>query len=554
MTLSSYVSSVELPQSMSQIMNNTNSSVPNTNYGTSREILAGVSQVSENASLIVWLCVQVPQIIENHFNRSVCGLSLMLVLFWISGDITTLVGNLLKGTPFQVCISVYHCFMGLVLGIQYWFYTQIYPHTKKRHSEMHKNLNLRKSPLRTESECIERPNRFEPTRNASSTANLHSQRDRGVVNNVLKTSLSSSALIQTTNGMPIGTSSDGSNISKQTATLSKSLKNITLNAWFIVSSSLSRTLSFDKGSTVSAWICSIFYVFSRPPQIYKCYRSKSVSGLSPYTFLLAAIGNTLYSISFVSNSILLYNSNTEAYHEFMISKMPYIVSNFVMIILDIILLAQCFYYENSLQDTSESDLFNPDDNGYRYSTRIGRHKKVDNHEDALQHFRPPAWYTNIHHTSTNTDDQDDYNNTFSVESDGKIGQSQRSETTSLLKNNINTNYTLTTPPHHYIAHSSTDKSVQSSHPSILRIAANSVRAVKSIRSESSLSSVAYNAYGNNSQNNGSYLNTALLPSIVSNFSSISKKLSHDSKTPFLPSDFLSDNFYNSESVSSSTNQ
>lgn len=548
-----------------------------TSYDDDRVILVAISQISGLGSLIVCLLVQIPQLIENHLNRSVQGLSLLLVIFWICGDISNFVGSILNGTPFQICIGAYHCCIGLVLGVQYWYYTNVYPHLLKVPNELQKNISLEIRPDIYESKLIGRANRFEQREEEgySRLQNLHTPRNGGFVDTVLRTSLSTSALIQSSNASPVTFDNDLEMPSNSLA--SKKVNEVLSAILFALSSSLGKIIFFRENTT-PAWLCSLFYVCSLPPQIIQNYKAKSTSGLSLYTFLLAMIGNLLYVISIASSSCILFKKDIDAFNAMMSTNMPYMISSLVTSFFDTLLLVQCLYYDDSNIPTSSlnsgfltnnlifmqyddeniNEMNNP---GYRHPrTGKGKQKKRPiYHDESSLHFQTPAWYTNNLFITDPNEDRYEATNTFFINDSRKNPRelSSQNETTSLLNNAIN--YTLTTPPSHYISRSILERQNQLSSQTIPNSVANStsrngsVNAVKSA-SMSALNSIISNGNGNNAQYNISILNTSLIPSIVSNYSSISKKLSHDSKTPFLPSDFLSDNFYNrSENASVSSN-
>ncbi|CUM52775.1 uncharacterized protein AC631_03044 [Debaryomyces fabryi] len=544
-------------------------------YNDDRVILVAISQVSGMASFIVWLLVQVPQIIENHLNRSVQGLSLFFVIFWICGDVSNFVGSVLNGTPFQMCIGVYHCIMGLVLGAQYWYYTNVYAHMIKIPDRLQESTNENAGFY--DSKAGTRANRFGQRggEDYSRLQNLHTHRSGRFGDKVLKTSLSTSAFIRSSDATPIAFDNKRSlEVPSTSLSTRKVISEILSVIRVALSSSLEKIISFEENS-IPAWICSLSYVSSRPPQIIQNYRTRSTNGLSPYTFLLAMIGNLLYAISIVSSSCILFKKDIDAFNSMMSANMPYVVSSMITFFFDTILLLQCLYYDDSNKPT---DLLDPDflsnslvfmqyGNGntsdmnnptYRHSKTWKENKKnkIVYENDSSLHFQTPAWYTNDHLVTGVNEDQDEEEDYFISNNRRRShrGLSSHDETTSLLNA---VNYTLTTPPSHYISRSILDKrNYVSSQQTIPNIVANStsrndsIKAVKSAVSVTSLNSVMFNEHGSNVQYNTSILNTSLIPSIVSNYSSISKKLSHDSKTPFLPSDFLSDNFYNRSELAS----
>lgn len=575
MTISLNVLFKENSERMKLIVGDTNIATSNNmTHGGFEVILSGILQVSENASLIVWLFVKIPQIIENYLNQSVSSLSLLFVVFWICGDTTSFVGYVVEGNLFQICIAAYHCILGLVLGLQYWYYAQVYPRKKGRlHGPQEENVDLPKHIARHESKLVGRTNRFQQRRQESckGMSNLHTKRNGRLVDRVLKASLSSSALVQPSNALPVVSS--GSVLEVQSTSSYKRLMEMASNIFIVISSSLKKTLSFEEGNTIAAWTCSMFYISSLPPQIIKNYRCKSTHGLSPYTFLLAIIGNSLYSISFIANLFQLLNNNFDVFYATMISNTPYIISSFVTICFDTVVFVQCLYYGDSNKSAISLNPNFPSNNFFTHygegntkstsdsdnrNLTIGIVNDQGNsvHDDETS-FQTPAWYNNNHQIITAYDEQDVFGETYVTNNDPRRrrhqrnsgGLSRQNETTSLLNR-----YSSTTPPSHYISRSILDTQNQSSAQlPMLNSISNStsknnfINATKSTVSIASHNSVIFNGSGtgDNHQSNTSILNTSLIPSIVSNYSSISKKLSHESKTPFLPRDFLSDDFYQS---------
>lgn len=59
--------------------------------------------------------------------------------------------------------------------------------------------------------------------------------------------------------------------------------------------------------SIFSWMSTVLYLGSRPPQLYKNYRRKSTSGLSPLLFTAAFCGNLFYSSSLVTNPNAWYD-------------------------------------------------------------------------------------------------------------------------------------------------------------------------------------------------------------------------------------------------------
>lgn len=117
---------------------------------------------------------------------------------------------------------------------------------------------------------------------------------------------------------------------------------------------------------------------------------------------------------------------------------------------------------------------------YRHPrTGKGKQKKKPIYDDESSlHFQTPAWYNNSHLLTDTNEDQGELRDTFVTNKSGRNprnsrGYSSQNETTSLLNNS--TNYSLTSPPSHYISRSILDKQNQlSSQPNISNSVANSL--------------------------------------------------------------------------------
>lgn len=74
-------------------------------------------------SIMAWLFSQLPQIIKNHKNRSVEGLSVIFLLNWFLGDICNFIGTIMLNQMFfQKALSTYYISIDLALMGQYIWY------------------------------------------------------------------------------------------------------------------------------------------------------------------------------------------------------------------------------------------------------------------------------------------------------------------------------------------------------------------------------------------------------------------------------------------------
>lgn len=501
-------------------------------------VITNVSKISGMLSLSVWLFAQLPQIIENHLNQSVSGVSLAFLMCWIGGDTTNLLGCLLtKALPFQTSLAAYYCFIDCILSLQYWYYTRVYPKQKVHHN-MLQSPNMVATPAlsKKRSKVSLRRNRFEQdvTRSPMEITNSQYNRKRENQGSFLKKLVSgsfiTSSLTKRVEAMPINRD------------IKDQVESGLLAQWHqlsvIFASFISYQYSWDDIGKVSAWTCSVLYLCSRSPQIVKNYRAQSTKGISVYLFLFAMLGNLFYTISIVSDLYLLslkvhsLDSPGEKLHRVFLDQLPFIVGSSGTVFFDSIILFQCWYYKPRHPSLSISK-HELDDQIYSPKTR-----KKDLHAN----FQKPDWYTNNHIYEEN-----DY--LFERRSnDHHRRPLEPNERTSLMHYQSSI---VNTPPH-YISSSQQQLGTMSASSSnygiintINAIAKSISRTDSFIKSPHSVASALSHTYSTTKHEGipASPLTTSLIPSIIGNYSSVSKKMSNDSKVPFSPIDFLSDDFH-----------
>lgn len=93
---------------------------------------------------------------------------------------------------------------------------------------------------------------------------------------------------------------------------------------------------------ISAWLCTVLYLTSRLPQIWKNFVRKSVEGLSITLFVAAFLGNTFYVSSILMNPVM--NHPTEARAEYIRETIPYLLGSGGTLLFDITIVSQSFIY------------------------------------------------------------------------------------------------------------------------------------------------------------------------------------------------------------------
>ncbi|KIH94635.1 vacuolar membrane pq loop repeat protein [Sporothrix brasiliensis 5110] len=87
---------------------------------TIREALSGIFG---SVSLTAWICLLLPQLIQNYKSQSADGLSMAFLFVWLLGDVTNLSGALWTGlAPTAVALAFYFCIADIVLITQCLYY------------------------------------------------------------------------------------------------------------------------------------------------------------------------------------------------------------------------------------------------------------------------------------------------------------------------------------------------------------------------------------------------------------------------------------------------
>lgn len=507
--------------------------------------LGSISQTTGILSVFVWLFAQIPQVIENHLNESVSGVSLLFFLFWVAGDSTNLIGCLLtRALPFQICISVYYCFIDLILGIQYWYYTKIYPRQRVHHNLFASPTATAITPLiqKKKHHHTSRRNRFEEDLNRSpieitnSPYGMNNSRS-GFFKKLLSSSLMGS-LTKKANAYPITETSS----KETTEPFWKYLSHGPVALWGFILQLFSRFHfeSYQIG-IYSAWLCSFCYLSSRTPQILKNYHSKSTAGISLFLFLFAMLGNTLYTISVMTNLYLVYLNDVK-FHEseftsLFWSQLPFIVGSSGTVIFDCIILFQFKCYSTKTRNSfSSSNKSSKDKSSHNH------HNHSDENNSPI-HFQKPDWYTNnslFSDAAYGPFQEENVNRENSREAQAQYA----SETSPLIRFEIpRLSYDGTMPPPHYVSGHS-NNSTYTPPNGILSSTLNALASSFS-RSNSNLHNrtpnpinLPYNSNGVNTP-----LTTSALPSLISSYYLVSRRKSEHQKIPFSPIDFLNDKYY-----------
>ncbi|KAF0474738.1 PQ-loop-domain-containing protein [Gigaspora margarita] len=275
-------------------------------------------------SIICWLNAQFPQLLKNYRNKSVDGLSLPFMVNWLLGDITNLLGCILTNQlPFQTYLATYFCIVDLALFYQYFYYKWFRYLYSSGDIPVNSGYTLRDSLRDSLGDSLElRP----PPKRTNETH----QRVSTMVFAILVFSFYSTSTI---------TSSISTSHSTHLLERTVNAVNETDVDYIIPSKSFFEYHAEYIGR-IFAWTCTVLYLTSRMPQIWKNYKRRSVEGLSIFMFAFAALGNLTYTTSIFSNP--LANTNPTYLKE----SFPYVLGSIGTLIFDLTIFLQWYYWKD----------------------------------------------------------------------------------------------------------------------------------------------------------------------------------------------------------------
>lgn len=283
---------------------------------------SSVSSFLSYLSLVSWICAQLPQIYTNYSSKSAEGISPMFLLLWFMGDFLSFTSCLLSDVvlQFQVYLSLFFLCNDFTLCYQYYYYNSVYP---------------RKYPTRS----------LEPeteTVGVSHMAEYHTANSIHIRSHPEETqSLSQSDGSASSSYNSV----DGKRQSfAKVATIGTMLNAGVSSAMALQPESELVFLSKSTLGLVLAWGCTVVYVSSRCPQLYKNYLRKSVDGVSPLLFGSALVGNITYTLSILTSCAFLYDSNKV---DFFWRQLPYILGSSGTVVFDIAYFYQRHIYRNA---------------------------------------------------------------------------------------------------------------------------------------------------------------------------------------------------------------
>ncbi|OAA61681.1 vacuolar membrane pq loop repeat protein [Niveomyces insectorum RCEF 264] len=105
-----------------------------------------LSGVFGSVSMAAWICLLLPQLIQNYKAQSAEGLSMAFLFVWLLGDATNLAGALWTNlAPTAIALAVYFCIADAVLILQCLYYNAKAARHERARQQRHRHRNRRRS-------------------------------------------------------------------------------------------------------------------------------------------------------------------------------------------------------------------------------------------------------------------------------------------------------------------------------------------------------------------------------------------------------------------------
>lgn len=291
----------------------------------------GLASVLSNGfstlSLMSWICAQLPQIYTNYITKSAAGISPTFLILWFMGDFLSFTSCLLNDVvlKFQVYLSLFFLCNDVALCYQYYYYNSVYP---RKYGAVSSTPDDDDTP----------PIVHDFTGHQSEAIHIH------------HASWTASSPLK-------GNSPDDyqTNITAHAPSVRKSLVvGTAVHAAVAAAQSTEPAADYNHVGLILAWSCTIVYMSSRCPQLYKNYKRKSVEGITPLLFAAALLGNLAYTLSILTSCEFLYGDSKT----FFLTELPYILGSSGTIVFDVVYFYQRHIYRDSGRNTMDLEMWN----------------------------------------------------------------------------------------------------------------------------------------------------------------------------------------------------
>lgn len=319
-----------------------------------------------------------PQIIENFQRGSANGLSLQFIIVWLLGDIFNILGAVMQGVlPTMLILAIYYTIADIVLLGQMFYYRgitwkdEVVPPTPKK-----------KSRRRSGASGLENGNGHHHIAPAAAAVDertrlLGDRERRGSDWSDRLSHLNpANPIVETAPPPPPSTTLHS--IAWNTTCVLMVIAAGVLGWWFSRSygtpdnsggGSGSNDIHFDLGGQIFGWLCAVFYLGSRLPQLLLNFRRKSTEGVSMLFFLFACLGNLTYVLSIFAfdpkcsdpESHCKPGEAERIYGQYILVNLSWLAGSLGTLLLDMGIFIQFFIYADSVDGEDDSAILEEGD-------------------------------------------------------------------------------------------------------------------------------------------------------------------------------------------------
>lgn len=292
-----------------------------------------VSGITGSISLACWIIVFAPQIYENFRRKSSEGLSLLFIILWLAGDVFNVLGSVLQGVlPTMIILAIYYTLADVVLLWQCLVYglgekadfIHLSPANPLNDDVLETALSReeRTNTVFSDDEDLEGGN--QEMRNGDDKSNITT-----LMSAVYKTLMVSIVIFAGLVGWYISYVKDAQRGRKHHP-----------------GKHGPHDLVYDPLAQFFGWLCAVFYLGSRIPQILLNYKRKSCEGISFMFFLFACLGNLTYVISILAIDMSWY---------YLWVNSSWLAGSLGTLALDFTIFVQFFIYNEDSEGSEDSE-------------------------------------------------------------------------------------------------------------------------------------------------------------------------------------------------------
>ncbi|KAG5953411.1 hypothetical protein E4U53_005698 [Claviceps sorghi] len=319
-----------------------------------------ISGICGSISIACWVIVFTPQLIANWRSASAEALSIQFVVVWLIGDVFNIAGAVLQRVlPTMIILAVYYTLADVVLLGQCFYYRGFTLRDRALSPAPKPRLAHDENGHTNEGTALLGENHHPERRTSDWTC--------------LSPAVPHISHAEATPPPPTAL---------QTAAWNASVVIMVCAAgvlgWFLGEQAKADEKEPSKGGedalAFSAWgqffgyLCAVFYIASRVPQLILNYRRKTTEGLSMLFFIFACLGNVTFVLSIFAYEPQCEHTHCEpgeagrVYGKYMLVNLSWLAGALVTLLMDLIVFGQYFYYnrvdqDDPLQHPNHADLF-----------------------------------------------------------------------------------------------------------------------------------------------------------------------------------------------------